>query len=187
MNVVTMVALATATATALLLTNSAHMRRVPAAACVAGESESRSRSAVDDSEIRFTESTKYDEARTHAAKVWQSSSGTLSKIKVRADSATTVNDLEWRDYDRADGRAAYYHYRGGVAETDYIYLNKRVLDSREHGTRDYRRATAAHELGHALGLCHKSGRVLSLMWTSVDPVITAPTDTDQANYRRLWG
>ncbi|WP_338686094.1 hypothetical protein QD712_35635 [Streptomyces acidiscabies] len=153
MNVVTMVALATATATALLLTNSPYAHRVPAAACVAGESETRS----------------------------------LSKIKVRADSATTVNDLEWRDYDRADGRAAYYHYRGGVAETDYIYLNKRVLDSREHGTRDYRRATAAHELGHALGLCHKSGRVLSLMWTSVDPVITAPTDTDQANYRRLWG
>ncbi|MGJ5890825.1 hypothetical protein ACSCBZ_02595 [Streptomyces niveiscabiei] len=80
-----------ALATALLLTNSPYTHRVPAAACVAGESETRSRSAVDDGEIRFTESTKYDEARTHAAKVWQSSSGALSKIKVRTASSTAAN------------------------------------------------------------------------------------------------
>ncbi|MFI9213911.1 hypothetical protein ACIGW7_37990 [Streptomyces sp. NPDC053253] len=92
------------------------------APCIGGEVESRAESSVDDGEIRYTEATKYDAVRKHAQKVWQAAP--LSKVKLRGDTATTVNDLEWRDYKKKDGHGGYYHRRGGVAETDYIYLNK---------------------------------------------------------------
>lgn len=191
MNLPTTVALATATATALLLTAAPYARpphRAPVdpAPCVSGESETRADSAVDEGEIRWTEATKYDDARTHATKKWHTRTGTLSKIKIRADTATTVNDLQWRDYDRADGKGGYFERHGGVAQTDYIYLNKHYLDGR-NGSRNYRRAVAAHELGHALGLCHKSDRILSLMWRTADADVNEPMDVDKANYKKLWG
>lgn len=110
-------ALTTATTTALTLTTVPHHRlplvAVKAAPCSRGESERRSHSAVDAGGLRWTQSTVYDSARVHAAKVWRSSSGPLSRIKIRADSASTVNDLAWHDYDRTDGRSGHYEYRGG--------------------------------------------------------------------------
>ncbi|WP_327391448.1 hypothetical protein OG728_38900 (plasmid) [Streptomyces microflavus] len=78
------------------------------APCVNGERERRSESAVDDGEIRWTDKTRYDGPRENALKVWQFSG---ARIKLRADSATTVNDLEFRDYRGGTGdRAAVAQY-----------------------------------------------------------------------------
>lgn len=54
-------------------------------------------------------------------------------------------------------------------------------------SRAYQNSAAAHELGHALGLCHKPDRYLSLMWTSVaSPPINTPKAVDKADYRKIW-
>ncbi|MDV9186828.1 matrixin family metalloprotease [Streptomyces sp. SR27] len=158
-----------------------------AAPCVRGETEGRGESAVDDGEIRYTEATKYDAVRKHAQKVWQA--GPLSKVKIREDTAITVNDLEWRDYKKKDGHGGYYAHRGAVAATDYIYLNKQYLDPPGNLSKPgFQQSVAAHELGHALGLCHKTDRVFSLMWTNVaDPPVTGPSAVDKANYKKMWG
>ena len=79
--------------------------------CIRREEEGRAESSVDDGEIRYTEATKYDAVRKHAQKVWQAAP--LSKVKLRGDTATTVNDLEWRDYKKKDGHGGYYHRRSG--------------------------------------------------------------------------
>ncbi|MFF4392827.1 hypothetical protein ACFY0G_39795 [Streptomyces sp. NPDC001552] len=85
--------LSVAAAAALLLT--APPPAGAAAPCVRGESESRSRSSVDDGEIRWTTNTAYADAYKHALKAWQYSG---HKIKLAPDSATTVNDVEFVDY-----------------------------------------------------------------------------------------
>ncbi|MEV7728921.1 hypothetical protein AB0P15_29910 [Streptomyces sp. NPDC087917] len=69
---------------------------VAAAPCVKGESESRSHSSVDDGEIRWTANTAYADAYKHALKAWQYAG---HRIRLAPDSATTVNDLEFVDYD----------------------------------------------------------------------------------------
>lgn len=128
---------------------------VAPAACVSGEAETRQRSSVDSGEIRWTERTAYDDARRWATGRWQYRG---ARIGILADTAGTVNDMEWRDYDRADGHGGYHHFRGGVAETDYIYLNKRYLKAGSAlGSPDKRRAVATHELGHAVPVSGPAG------------------------------
>lgn len=157
---------------------------VAPAPCVSGERERRSESAVDDGEIRWTDKTRYDGPRENALKAWQFSG---ARIKLRADSATTVNDLEFRDYRGGTGdRAAVAQYvrDSGTAATDYVQFNRDKMSGR---SRAFMNSAAAHELGHALGLCHKGGRVLSLMWTDIaSPPITSPQAVDKANYKALW-
>lgn len=157
---------------------------VPPASCISGERERRSESAVDDGEIRWTDRTRYDGPRKHALKAWQFSG---ARIKLRPDSASTVNDLEFRDYkggttDRA--AVAQYVRDSGTAATDYIRFNRDKMSGR---SRAFMNSASAHELGHALGLCHKGSRVLSLMWTDIaSPPITSPQAVDKANYAKLW-
>ncbi|MFC9820017.1 matrixin family metalloprotease [Streptomyces erythrochromogenes] len=78
--------------------------------------------------------------------------------------------------------------RPGLAATDLIRFNKARMDTYDGATR---RMVAAHELGHALGLCHKSGSgrnaVSSVMWPDVARYPDAPTDVDKANLKKLWG
>ncbi|MFJ6809134.1 hypothetical protein ACIQRK_24430 [Streptomyces anulatus] len=157
---------------------------VAPAPCISGERERRSESSVDDGEIRWTDKTRYDGPREHALKAWQYSG---AKIKLRPDSASTVNDLEFRDYkggtaDRA--AVAQYVRDSGTAATDYIRFNGDKMSGR---SRAFMNSASTHELGHALGLCHKGGRVLSLMWTDIaSPPITSPQAVDKANYSNLW-
>lgn len=157
---------------------------VAPAPCIGGERERRSESSVDDGEIRWTDKTRYDTARKHALEVWQFNG---ARIKLRPDSATTVNDLGFRDYrGGAADRAAVAQYvrDSGTAATDYVRFNRDKMDGR---SRAFMNSAAAHELGHALGLCHKTGGVLSLMWTDIaSPPTTSPQAVDKANYNALW-
>ncbi|MFD6891148.1 matrixin family metalloprotease, partial [Streptomyces sp. NPDC059957] len=68
---------------------------------------------------------------------------------------------------------------------DSISINKARM-------KDYapkkRRSVVAHELGHALGLCHKAKATTeSLMWPTVQDTYDVPQGVDKANYKRLWG
>ncbi|MFB7609907.1 hypothetical protein [Streptomyces gardneri] len=158
---------------------------VEALPCVRGESETKGFSAVDSGEIRWTDKTKYDRAREHALKVWKYPG---SRITLAPDGAFTVNDLEFRDYkgSSADSAAvASYTNDSGVGATDYITFNTTKMDGRG---RDFQNSGAAHEVGHALGLCHKGDRFATLMMKRIQtPPITEPTSIDKANYKRLWG
>ncbi|MER5486063.1 matrixin family metalloprotease [Streptomyces sp. NPDC002812] len=174
-------------AAALLLTAPPPAAAVAAVRCVKGESESRSYSSVDDGEIRWTATTAYADAYKHALKAWQYAG---HKIKLAPDSASTVNDLEFVDYNAPkDTAAAKWNYRGGPGQTDYIRFNTAAM---KNADRTKRRQIAAHELGHALGLCHKSdaggpGYVRSLMWPGAHAYFDLPQDVDRANYSKLWG
>lgn len=165
-------------ASALLLSPHAAAAPVAPAPCVSGESETRGDSSVDGKELRWEDDSKYNDPLTWAHKVWS-----LGLVKIAPDGAGSVNDLEWRDYSKADGHAGYWQGKPGV---DYIYLNAYYLDGR-YKDRASRRHVAVHELGHALGLCHKPGTWASVMWTKVaDNPPTEPTHRDEANYRKLW-
>ncbi|GAA2425626.1 hypothetical protein GCM10010433_27030 [Streptomyces pulveraceus] len=93
--------------------------------------------------------------------------------------------LHWRDYSKAAGKGAYYEHHGGAVATDVIHLNRKSLDKPgKYVSSELRRHVSAHELRHALGLCHKSENVASLMWAPpVTLPITEPIDTDKASYR----
>ncbi|MFE3074305.1 matrixin family metalloprotease [Streptomyces sp. NPDC059247] len=160
---------------------------VQPAPCLDGRTESRGQSAVDDGEIRWTDETAYDDARKFALSTWQYSG---SKIKIVGDSAITSNDLEFRDRNlgtRAADPLAQYERNSGIGATDHVTFNKQKL---RDSSKNRLRYVALHELGHALGLCHKSDSIVSLMWKSAPSAgyeITWIPDVDKSNYRKLWG
>ncbi|MER8047668.1 hypothetical protein [Streptomyces sp. NPDC094032] len=178
------VTLATATVLAFATSNAAYATAAATAApCVRGESESRGNSAVDEGEIRWTEATEYDVERQHAAAEWNR----LRKINIAPDGASTVNDLEFSDFNDKDSSAAgYYERHGGIAQTDFIYLNKHFLDVVYKNEPEFRKNIVLHELGHALGLCHKADTVDSVMRTDASLKVV-PTAVDQANYKHICG
>lgn len=80
---------------------------------------------MDDGEIRWTADTAYADAYKHALKAWQYPG---HKIRLAPDSATTVNDLQFVDYnDPKDHAAAKWNYRGGPGQTDYIRFNTAAM------------------------------------------------------------
>ncbi|MEU9028998.1 hypothetical protein AB0D46_16040 [Streptomyces sp. NPDC048383] len=178
-------------ATALLLaTPPPAAAAVNPAPCIAKSgseaTETREDSSVDDGEIRYTASSKYGDAIQYAVKAWQYS---RSKIKVLPDSATTVNDLHFSDYSENRNTSANWTRNAAIGATDHIRFNTARMGQ---WSRTTQRWIAVHELGHALGLCHKSNGgasyVKSVMWT--DPIeagFADPQDVDKANYRKLWG
>ncbi|MFB8040264.1 hypothetical protein ACFC8F_03055 [Streptomyces hydrogenans] len=183
-----LLALAVATVTATATATVAHaspaaLRAVQPAPCVHGARETQGFSAVDDREIRWTEASRYDALRTHAITEWNR----LRKINIAPDSAITVNDLEFRDYyDKNDRAAGKYERHGDTARTDFILLNRYWLDEVYKNKPAYRKNVVIHELGHALGLCHKADRVNSALHVETNDR-TAPTAVDMANYSKLWG
>ncbi|WP_141746771.1 hypothetical protein [Streptomyces agglomeratus] len=159
------------------------------AKCLKSEKDSRGRSSVDGAEIAWEDETKYDDARAHAVRAW--STRDLNKIKFPKDDASRVADLEWSDVNKNTGRwkdvgAGWTPFPG----TDSIRMNDAYLGAgKRFGTRAKRRLIGAHELGHALGFCHKSASWYpTLMAPNVHdaPADGKPTRRDRANYQALW-
>ncbi|GHJ98100.1 hypothetical protein SNE510_76190 [Streptomyces sp. NE5-10] len=161
----------------------AAVRAVQPAPCVGGATEARGFSVVDDHEIRWTGTSRYDALRTHAITEWTR----FRKINIAPDSAITVNDLEFRDYyDKNDRAAGKYERHGDTAQTDFILLNRYWVDEVFKDKDDYRKNVVIHELGHALGLCHKADRVNPTLHMATNSK-SAPTAVDKADSMNSWG
>lgn len=135
--------------------------------------------AVDGSEIRWTDNTKYDDARTWAIDRWNA----LGAITILPDAWNTVNDLDWRDVNVCGvSWAAQYVYRGAPGFEDYIEFN----DCTMPGQTNEQRFVALHELGHALGLGHHtiSGNVM--YWVVQSQTHLGSHDVCSYNHR-WWG
>ncbi|GAB1335631.1 matrixin family metalloprotease [Streptomyces sp. E-15] len=136
--------------------------------------------SVDDREIRWEDSTRYDDARKHAINAWDNSS--LNRINIAPDAWNTIADLEWRDSSRTDVTwDGLWKARTGA---DAIYLNVAYL--KNYGTTK-RRGVATHELGHALGLAHSYSGQIMVNNTPARGSLTTPQSHDKADYHALWG
>ncbi|MFE5883950.1 matrixin family metalloprotease [Streptomyces hydrogenans] len=187
---------AAASAAAALLAVPAPAHAAPSAArpyaCVDGLVDSRGRSSVDGTEIAWDDESKFDDARKYAVRVW--GAGTLKQVKIVADGATAYADLEFRDVSSVSGQWRDVYGKWSPQHgTDHLLMNRAYLDDgKRRGTDEHRRRVAAHELGHALGFCHKSydeGR--SLLWADYGQIaeqkLNGPTAKDIKAYHALWG
>lgn len=145
---------------------------------------------MDDHEIRWTEESKYDDARAHAHRVWNGNG--LRRVAIRPDAWNTSNDLIWKDKNKKDDALATYARNPNTGMTDVIYMNDRYLKKNSPGDYDtpwWRRFAASHEFGHALGLCHKNpDRWATIMGRQArDTADNKPTRRDRGDYHRIWG
>ncbi|MFB7512917.1 matrixin family metalloprotease [Streptomyces sp. NPDC056144] len=187
--------LAAASAAAVLLAVPAPPYAVSGVAqpysCLEGEVDSRGRSSVDGSEITWDDESKFDDARKVAIGAW--TSGTLNRVKIRADDATSYADVEWRDVNNSthDWAGTYGRWDPNPG-TDHLLMNRAYLDDgKRYGATEHRRRVAVHELGHALGFCHKDTKALSVMWEKYEDLdlmdTNKPTADDVKAYQALWG
>jgi hypothetical protein len=136
-------------------------------------------------ELRWEDRTRYDDARKYAISQWNA----LGRVPILRDSANTPKDLVFRDYrDFGSGILGNWEPRDGP---DSINLNVCYMEKRGKSTK---RATATHEVGHALRLAHPSGAKQSEYWrkrsimyhcSSCVP-FSAPQAHDKADYREIW-
>jgi len=136
-------------------------------------------------EIRWKNYTRYVDARTFAISQWHR----LGRVPILKDSASTPTDLAFRDYrDCGTGTIGYWEPRDGA---DFVNFN--VCYMKKLSTSG-KRASATHELGHALRLAHPSGSRKSEHWrrrsimyycSSCVP-FSAPRAHDKSDYHGIW-
>ncbi|SEN29303.1 matrixin family metalloprotease [Lihuaxuella thermophila] len=133
-------------------------------------------SAVDEGEIRWDSSTSYTAARDHAITVWNA----LGKVNIAPDTLSIIEDLTFLDDNRSD--VSWDGLYTNTSGADEIYLNRYYLQKYS----DFKRkAVAAHELGHALGLAH-SYRPNLMYQCSTCTGVNTPQQHDKADYYTLY-
>jgi hypothetical protein len=142
-------------------------------------------SVNESGEIRWKDGTRYDGPRAFAIKQWHA----LGRVPILRDTQATATDLVFRDFrDCGTGVIGYWQPQDGA---DSINFN---ICSMEKQSNSVRRATATHELGHALRLAHPSGSKQSGHWrkrsimyycSSCVP-FTTPQAHDKSDYRDFW-
>ena len=136
-------------------------------------------------EIRWTEYTRYDDAHTFGIGQWNR----LGGVPILRDSAATPTDLVFRDYrDCGTGTVGYWVPANGTDAVNFniCYMGKLSVLSQ--------RASATHEIGHALRLAHPSGNQQSEAWRkhsimyycSTCVRFNTPQDHDKADYNAIW-
>ncbi len=136
-------------------------------------------------EIRWKEYTRYDDARNYGISQWHR----LGRVPIVRDSANTPTDVVFRDFrDCGSGTVGYWQPNAGADFINFntCYMNKVSTLSK--------RASATHEVGHALRLAHPSGSRKSERWRkrsimyycSTCVPFSAPRTHDKNDYRGIW-
>ncbi len=135
-------------------------------------------------ELRWEDRTRYDDAHRYAISQWNA----LGRVPILRDSANTPKDLVFRDY-REYGSEIIGNWQSGEGP-DSINLNVCYMEKHDKSTK---RASVAHEIGHALRLNHPSDkeseywRKRSIMYFCSSCVpFSAPQAHDKADYREIW-
>ena len=139
--------------------------------------------AADGGAIRWEEYTRYDAEHRFGINEWNDL-GSVTFQRSESDA-----NLEFRDYrDCGDGVLSRWMPESGA---DVIAFNVCEMDKISAFDR---RATAVHEVGHALGIAHPSGSRKSKYWcknsvmyySSCKASINSPQAHDRSDYHSLW-
>ena len=165
--------------TALKLTVVALLALLFAVAVPDAHAHDSGRDSVDDCEIRWEESTKYDTERKAAQILWESLKGSDNCVDIEPDTWNTITDLEWRDTYNPSGFPGLWQQYFGA---DRITLNSYYLDSWPSCRR---KNTAMHELGHAHGFKNHTLNDNIMYRANKDWCVLGNHDRD--DYEGLWG
>ncbi len=138
---------------------------------VATEQLRKNTNTFDDSALNK----KYKSYMTYGAKVWKESG--VVTLKRDITSVNTINMCTSKDTSAVAYTTYSGHMRTGKIERFEIYFNKDIMNGRAVSRN---RATAAHEIGHTIGLLdlYQKRNKGKLMYGITDRETTKPTKTD---------